>query len=220
LRKTVGIMSVYEKDPREYIKSNYPQLCGVMEKCGLREPMCRVICQRFLDYIIIIPNDETIEMMNKEKDVEKIRCLMARYLIVFAKRCGRRYTQCHSYQTILKHHRVNIHHVDDATIEMGDGTVAKLDTESAGHIYQAQDANKLKAVEKKANTQEGEVQSVDPTLIDIEKDEDPNLAIVRVTDQNTKFQCVYCGRGHLSMQKEETSRRTFCNLDCQKKFYV
>jgi len=210
-------MSQYEQNPREYIKSNYPQLCGVMEKCGLRDKMCQVICHKLLDYIIIVPNDETIEMMNKEKDVEKIRCLMARYLIVFTRRCGRRRAHCHTYPTILKHHRVNIEHIDDATLEMGDGTVAKLDTESSGHIYRAQD--KLKAVKKEANTQEGQVQKVDPTLIDIDLDDDPNLRVVRVDNMSMKFECVHCGRGHLGMMKEATSLRTFCNRGCQKKFY-
>jgi hypothetical protein len=206
-------MSQYEQNPKEYIKSNYPQLCGVMEKCKLRDKMCEVISHESLDYIIIVPNDETIEMMNKEKDVEKIRCLMARYLIVFARRCGRRREHCHTYHTILKDHRINIHHIDDATIEMQDGTVAKLDTQSDGHIYKAQ------AVEKVANTQEGKVQIVPPALIDIENDKDPDLDVIRVENIETKFECIYCGRGHLAMMKEATSLRTFCNRGCQKKFY-
>lgn len=131
----------------------------------------------------------------------------------------RKSIDCHSgsysYQTLLKDKRATITRLDDNTIEMADGTIAELDPDSDGRIYEVRD---LQKADKQSNIQD-DMQSVEPSLIDLEMDEDPNLAVVKVDDRTTQFRCIYCRHDHLSMMTETTSKRTFCNISCQESFY-
>jgi hypothetical protein len=204
------------KDMKAYLHAKHPTFCDILKRCGMKETMCDLLDSQRLDYLIIIPGIVALTSMTREKDTKKLVILLAPYIVVF-KRDRNRRRGSRSYQTLLKNKRKTITYLDDGRIETGDGTVAREDVESDGRVYEVEDED-LEGVDKQSNAR-GQMQSVEPSLIDIENDEDPNLAVVKVEDKTTQFNCVYCGRGHLSMQKEVSSKLTFCNSTCQEAFH-
>ena len=200
---------------KEYMKERHPSFCQMMHKCKLNDIMCKTMDRKNLDYLIIIPGIITRKRINAEKDETKLLLLLGPFIIIFKK--GERHTSgSYSYPTLLKNKRKTITYKGDDKIEMEDGTVAKLDKGSNGRVYEVNDD--LKKIEKQKSS--GVMEEVEPTLIDIENEADPNLVAMKVNDTNVRMECVYCGRGHISIMKEISSALTFCNVDCQMDFYL
>ena len=154
--------------------------------------------------------------MDSENDEKKLVLLLAPYIVVF-KRDKKRRRGSSSYQTLLKDRRKTITYRDDGKIETGDGTIAREDVESGGRVYEVEEKDLEKVGKQSSNR--GQMQRIEPSLIDIENEEEPNLAVVKVEDKTTQFRCVYCGIDHLSMKKEVSTRLTFCNVSCQEAFH-
>jgi hypothetical protein len=195
---------------KKYMKDKHPDFCQVMKQCELSDHMCKLIDNNRHDYIIIIPTVIVEQLISNRKNKW---WLLASYIIVF-KKGGRPINGSHSCATLLKDKRRTITFNEDGkTITVDGNTIAKVD-ETNDRVYKAD----LKGVEKQKSS--GTMKEVEPSLIDIENDYDPNLAAVRVNDKNVKMECVYCGRGSRSIKQEISSALTFCDVPCQMDYYM
>ncbi len=114
----------------------------------------------------------------------------------------------YEYQTLVKNKKIEIRRLDDKTIEINNLWIATLDENTDGHVYVMTNfylltkipknpkivnviedgsndtTKKTRVLEQVGKTQQSSKQVIkaEPTLIDIENENDPNLEVVRVEE--------------------------------------